>query len=191
MEKQGLSFPKLGTPEQIIYEFDEQVDRVFDELLNLIGDLTYSRYKTLAYLKNPTEEERSLMVGQMNLKGFMKTLLIKRLESSFYAFKKSVERFKESYTNFIEMYRTGNIYINTKKGFSNWLEKVPFIGKSLKRGLEKIRDSFKYLIISGVFFEKLGFTYLGPIDGHDLSSLIEHLKRLNQQAVFLHQYQHT
>lgn len=122
MEKQGLSFPKLGTPEQIIYEFDEQVDRIFDELLNLIGDLTYSRYKTLAYLKNPTEEEKSLMIGQMNLKGFMKTLLIKRLESSFYAFKRSVERFKESYINFIEMYKTGNIYISKKYDIYDLLE---------------------------------------------------------------------
>uniref|UniRef100_A0A6A7G6X9 Helicase n=1 Tax=Hirondellea gigas TaxID=1518452 RepID=A0A6A7G6X9_9CRUS len=114
MKKQGLSFPKLGTPEQIVYEFDEKIDKIFDELLNLISGLTYARYKSLAYLKNPSEENRSLMAGQMNLKGFMKSLLIKRLESSFFAFEKSVGRFKDSYINFIEMYNAGNIYISKK-----------------------------------------------------------------------------
>lgn len=114
MDKQGLSFPELGTPEQIIYKFDDKIDEIFDGILNLINNLTYARYKTLAYLLNPSEEEKSLIIGQMNLKGFMKNLLIKRLESSFYAFSKSVKRFKESYFRFIEMYKSENIYISKK-----------------------------------------------------------------------------
>ncbi|BBE30106.1 ATP-dependent helicase [Tepiditoga spiralis] len=114
MEKQGLTFPKIGTPEQIIYKFDDEIDKLFDGILYLINNLTYSRYKTLTYLLNPTEEEKTLISGQLNLKGFMKVLLIKRLESSFYAFSKSVLRFKESYINFIKMYNSGKIYISKK-----------------------------------------------------------------------------
>lgn len=114
MDKQGLTFPILGTPEQIIYQFDDKIDSIFDSLLELIDKLSYSRYKSLAFLKNPSEEERSLLIGQLNLKGFMKNLLIKRLESSFYAFSKTVERFEKSYSNFIEMFETGNIYISKK-----------------------------------------------------------------------------
>lgn len=122
MNKQGLTFPKLGTPEQIIYEFDSKIDDIFDDLLELIDNISYSRYKTLTYLKNPTEEESSLLIGQMNLRGFMKNLLIKRLESSFYAFSKTVERFENSYKKFIDMFDTGEIYISKKYDVYDLLE---------------------------------------------------------------------
>ncbi len=114
MEKQGLSFPKLGTPKQIVYEFDNEIDHIFETLLNLIENISYARYKTLTYLKNPPADIKMLLIGQMNLKGFMKNLLIKRLESSFYAFGKTVERFKDSHEAFIDMYEGGNIYISKK-----------------------------------------------------------------------------
>ncbi|MCG6171684.1 1-deoxy-D-xylulose-5-phosphate synthase N-terminal domain-containing protein, partial [Anoxybacillus sp. LAT_11] len=38
------------------------------------------------------------------------------------------------------------------------------------------KDSLKYLLVSGVFFEELGFTYLGPVDGHDFEDLFENLR---------------
>ncbi|MGL4999002.1 MAG: helicase-related protein, partial [Cetobacterium sp.] len=114
LEKQGLVFPELGTPEQITYTFDEKIDSVFENLLKLITELKYSRYKSLVYLENPESSLKSLMVGQMNLQGFMKALLLKRLESSFFAFSNTVKRFKESYENFLEMYNNGVVYISKK-----------------------------------------------------------------------------
>ncbi|MGL5278455.1 MAG: helicase-related protein [Cetobacterium sp.] len=114
MEKQGLVFPELGTPEQIIYSFDEKMDAIFENILTLITSLNYSRYKSLTYLKNPDSDTRTLLVGQMNMKGFMKALLLKRLESSFFAFSNTVKRFKESYEKFLEMYNEGVIYISKK-----------------------------------------------------------------------------
>lgn len=114
MEKQGLVFPELGTPEQIVYSFDEKMDSIFENILNLITSLKYSRYKSLIYLKNPDADTKTLLVGQMNMQGFMKALLLKRLESSFYAFSNTVRRFKESYEKFLEMYEDGVIYISKK-----------------------------------------------------------------------------
>ena len=114
LEKQGLVFPELGTPEQITYAFDENIDNIFENLLKLITELKYSRYKSLTYLENPESTLKSLMVGQMNMQGFMKALLLKRLESSFFAFSNTVKRFKESYENFLEMYEDGVIYISKK-----------------------------------------------------------------------------
>ena len=40
---------------------------------------------------------------------------------------------------------------------------------------ERVKDSLKYLVVSGVFFEEMGFKYLGPIDGHDFEALEETL----------------
>lgn len=113
MEKQGLTFPKLGTPEQIIYEFDEDTDRTFTDTVNTIRNFTYSRYKPLTYLKN-TAKYASLLAAQHNMGGFMKSILVKRLESSFYAFKLTLGRFVESYEKFIDMYEKGEVYISKK-----------------------------------------------------------------------------
>lgn len=114
IEKQGLVFPNLGEPEQIIYSFNEKTNFIFEELLKAISTLKYSRYRTLTYLINPNSEEATLMAGQVNMQGFMKSLLLKRLESSFYAFKNTIRRFKESYEKFIKMYNSGTIYISKK-----------------------------------------------------------------------------
>lgn len=122
IEKQGLVFPNLGDPEQIIYTFDEKTNFIFEKLLEAIGNLNYSRYKTLTYLKNPDSEETSLLIGQVNMQGFMKALLLKRLESSFFAFKNTINRFKESYEKFINMYETGTVYISKKYDVYELLE---------------------------------------------------------------------
>ncbi|WP_270749830.1 helicase-related protein [Fusobacterium hominis] len=114
IEKQGLVFPKLEDPRQIVYTFDEKTNAIFEELLKAISTLNYSRYKTLTYLLNPNAEESTLMAGQVNMQGFMKALLLKRLESSFFAFKNTIRRFKESYEKFIKMYNQGTVYISKK-----------------------------------------------------------------------------
>lgn len=48
-------------------------------------------------------------------------------------------------------------------------------GKKMLSGLRRVRDSLKYLMMEGMLFEEMGFTYLGPVDGHDISSLEQYL----------------
>ena len=112
LSKQGLSFPKLGTPEQVVYTFDEKTDEVFNQTMQAIRALKYARYTPLLYLTNPTNEQKQQMTAQANMSGFMKSILVKRLESSFFAFKNTLGRFIESYTQFIDMCKTGEVYIS-------------------------------------------------------------------------------
>ena len=114
LEKQGLAFPNLNTPKKIVYEFDDELDKIFNSTLDVIKTLTYSRYKALTYLRVVEPRYKSLLVGQRNMGGFMKGILLKRLESSFYAFRKTLNRFVESYEAFIDMYNSGTIYISKK-----------------------------------------------------------------------------
>lgn len=114
VEKQGLRFPELETPRKLIYQFDQHTEEVFNETLNAIKVLKYSRYSPLTYLKNPTKVQKSLMTGQMNMTGFMRSMLVKRLESSFYAFKNTLQRFIDSYARFINMYEEGTIWVSKK-----------------------------------------------------------------------------
>lgn len=110
MVKNGLSFPELAPPERIIYEFDDTVNRIFSNTIELLKGFTYSRYTPLLYLKETLTEFE--LQSQRNIGGFMKGILVKRLESSFHAFRKSLERFVLSYQNFINMYGNGTVYIS-------------------------------------------------------------------------------
>lgn len=114
LEAQGLTFPTLNTPEKIVYEFDNQVDVAFNKTLDIIKVLSYARYKSLTYLIDVPQKYKSLLVGQQNMGGFMKGILLKRLESSFYAFNNTLDRFIKSYEQFIEMYKSGTVYISKK-----------------------------------------------------------------------------
>ena len=67
--------------------------------------------------------------------------------------------------------RTAGKYKTAKVELEHILKKVPAIGVTLASAAEKVKDSLKYMLVSGVFFEELGFTYLGPVDGHDFVDL--------------------
>ena len=113
LAKQGLTFPKVGSPEKIIYSFDEETDDAFSQTINIIKDFKYARYTPLLYLKDK-KKYATMLAAQHNMGGFMKGILVKRLESSFFAFRKTLDRFIESYEKFIEMSMTGKIYISKK-----------------------------------------------------------------------------
>jgi superfamily II DNA or RNA helicase/HKD family nuclease len=113
-ESKGMVFPEMQDPQKIIYEFEGRIEDVFIETIHLFQDFRYARYIPLLYYvgsKGLTEFEKQ---QQRNVGGFMKGILIKRLESSFYAFKKSVIRFVASYEKFISMYEDGTVYISKK-----------------------------------------------------------------------------
>ncbi|QHJ71448.1 1-deoxy-D-xylulose-5-phosphate synthase [Planococcus halotolerans] len=72
--------------------------------------------------------------------------------------------------------RTAGKYNKVKDDLEYLLKKVPAVGGKLASTAERVKDSLKYLLVSGMFFEELGFTYLGPIDGHDLEELEDNLQ---------------
>ncbi len=123
IKKQGLSFPTIEKPQRVLYNFDSKTEGVFNETLELISKLSYSRYKPLTKLKKPLET--FLETSQKNATGFMKCLLLKRLESSFEAFKKTISRFILSHNDFVKMIDDGTVYIGNNK-VSEWLNNDDF-----------------------------------------------------------------
>jgi len=69
--------------------------------------------------------------------------------------------------------RTDSKYNKAKDELEYLLKKIPAVGGKLAAVGERVKDSFKYLVVHGMFFEEMGFTYLGPVDGHDIEKLIE------------------
>lgn len=112
VSKQSLVFPNIADPDRIVYKFEGDLEKVFNHTIGLLYHFRYTRYIPLLYYNKPlTEFEKQ---QQRNIGGFMKGILVKRLESSFFAFRKSIDRFVESYEKFIAMYHKGTVYISKK-----------------------------------------------------------------------------
>lgn len=77
--------------------------------------------------------------------------------------------------NVLGRLRTAGKYHWVKDELEYILKKIPAVGGKLAATAERVKDSLKYLFVSGMFFEELGFTYLGPVDGHNFESLFENL----------------
>ena len=84
--------------------------------------------------------------------------------------------------------RVSKRYLGFKKHFGKVLKNLPGVGNRAYHGATRIRDKMKYSIVKGVMFEQLGFTYMGPIDGHNLEELMYNLKlaKAANDSVFLH-----
>ncbi len=69
--------------------------------------------------------------------------------------------------------RSDKHYLKAKEEAQQLLKKIPAIGGRLAKTAERLKDSLKYLVVSGVLFEELGLNYIGPIDGHNLQLLMD------------------
>ncbi len=77
--------------------------------------------------------------------------------------------------NVLGRLRTAGKYQWVKDELEAFLKKIPAVGGKIASTAERLKDSLKYLFVSGMFFEELGFTYLGPIDGHNYDELFENI----------------
>jgi superfamily II DNA/RNA helicase len=113
LKGQGLKFPEVSDPEPLFYKFRKSESEKFLETLRLVtGPFKYARYKPLEYYTGRRDEGE--LQSQKNLAKFMMILLVKRLESSFFAFGNTLTRFIDSYERVIREYRNGFVYVSKK-----------------------------------------------------------------------------
>lgn len=148
MKAQGLTFPKVSDPIAIMYELDEELTSLFfdtvsiitglDEDGNEIEGLGYYRYRAIEFLAK--EEDRKIYgnVGQISgrLSAIMKTLLVKRLESSFHAFTQSIRRFHRAIEHMLDMFENDRVFIAPDLDINKLLEE----GYSYDQIEEKINE---------------------------------------------------
>ncbi len=84
--------------------------------------------------------------------------------------------------------RSAEGYNNLKEGVQNTLEKIPVYGEGLVRQLKRTKSGLKQLVIPGMYFENMGITYLGPVDGHNIEQLIRTFRDAKKirHAVLVH-----
>lgn len=68
--------------------------------------------------------------------------------------------------------RTNTAYTDFKGELETALRKLPKVGDAIVHKLKRSKDSIKHLMIPGMLFEDMGLTYIGPIDGHNISQML-------------------
>lgn len=89
-------------------------------------------------------------------------------------------------SRYLDGLRTAEAYTELKKGVEDTLKKIPVQGERLVYQIRKTKSGIKQLIVPGMFFEDMGITYLGPVDGHDikkLTKILKEAKRLNRPVL--------
>ena len=116
LENQGIKFPIVKEPRKIFYQLEPHLETLYDKTIFVLSDetqgLTYNRYRAIGFLKQPKKskyKQADMISGQ--LARIMKTLLVKRIDSSFFAFKQSLERFMLATKAMVTMFENGKIYI--------------------------------------------------------------------------------
>lgn len=91
-------------------------------------------------------------------------------------------------SKYLDGLRTAGAYTGLKKGVEAALEKIPYVGAKMTGHIRKAKSGIKQLFVPGMFFEDMGITYLGPVDGHDLRALCRVFKEAEklENAVLVH-----
>ncbi len=123
IKEQDIEFPTINPPNEVKYEFDDKLSILFDKTITLLTSLDengkeavglgYYRYRAIEYLINEEDRKRYGDVESISgrLSAIMKTLLVKRLESSFHAFKMSLSRLLKNTDHMIKMFENDKVFV--------------------------------------------------------------------------------
>lgn len=126
LKEQGVIFPAVNKPEKIFYQLDEYLDAVYDKTILYLSHptkgLTYNRYQAIKYLKphKKAKYQKADMISTQ-LAFIMKTMLVKRIDSSFYAFKQSLSRFSNATNAMVQMFDNDRVYIAPNYGVNDYI----------------------------------------------------------------------
>ena len=112
--KDVQGFPKVAPPEMKTYEMNNRIADLFESsMTTLVTGLSYARYQAIAYLlpeKSKGLYDNAQLISR-SLASIRKNGLVKRLESSFYAFKTSIYRFRDANQYMINMFENDRVFI--------------------------------------------------------------------------------
>ena len=117
LEKQNVHFPDVKAPHKVYYQLDTELEELYDKTIRYLNGkehdtLKYYRYQAIKYLLPPKKDKyQKADLISIQLAGIMKTLLVKRIDSSFYAFKQSLKRYYQANKVMLDMFEKGVIYI--------------------------------------------------------------------------------
>jgi len=169
LDEQDIKFPKVEPPKKIEYVMDEKLNQLFHRTVFYLTDedkLRYARYQAIAGLKQEIQDKyyENAETVSKSLAFIMKTQLIKRLESSFYAFKKSLVNFQIATNRMIDMFESdggkGKVFIAPDSNVNKLLDKG-WSEEDIEKEIERLSEenpknqTFKADDFDPDFFEAL------------------------------------
>ena len=100
----------------------------------------------------------------------------------------SISESTGGFSSYLSKIRVGSGYNNLKKDVSRSLSKVPGVGESLVENIVRAKMALKQIMVPGMFVENLDITYVGPIDGHDISQMVRILEEAKkiERPILIH-----
>ncbi len=79
-------------------------------------------------------------------------------------------------SSYLSRIRSAPAYSRAKADLNQALGRIPYVGRTVRDAAMRVKASVRHLVVPGALFEELGFTYLGPINGHDIGHMQEILR---------------
>ncbi len=100
----------------------------------------------------------------------------------------SISRNVGGVSRYLSGIRTAEAYTGFKKGVEDSLRRVPVVGEVIAQRVKNAKNAVKQLMVPGMFFEDMGITYLGPVDGHDIPAMLKVFREAQRirHAVLVH-----
>lgn len=166
----GISgFPKITESEYDAFDTGHSSTAISAALgLVKARDLSGGRHKIVAVLGDGALTG-GMAFEALNNAGRLKSNLMIVLNDNNMSISENVG----GMANYLAKLRTNSKYTGFKETMENTLTQMPGIGKTLVNRLKRSKDAIKYFMLPSMFFEDLGITYIGPIDGHNINNLME------------------
>ena len=168
----GLSgFPKRSESEHDAFGTGHSSTSISSALgMAVARDLQGENYNVIAVIGDGSMTG-GMAFEALNNAGTLHKKMIVVLNDNEMSISKNVGAMSE----YLYQLRTGETYNKIKHDIEGWLKNMEF-GTDVLKAIRRLKGSVKYLMVPTSIFEELGFTYLGPIDGHDLQGLTEVLQ---------------
>ena len=169
--RQGIRFPNVEQPNECIYQLDKELSDLFYDTIDILTDtpnednpngngLHFARYRAIEFIiGEKASKYRNAMQFAQVFSGMFRVHMVKRLESSFYAFKKSLHTFLRITNDMISMWDNNNILIapeiDVKGMMANDIEFDAILEKALERGYDKEDILFTQEDFSPEYINKL------------------------------------
>ncbi len=147
-------------------------------------ELKGKKNKVVAFVGDGALSGGMAMEAMNNIGKFKSNLIIVLNDNEM-----SIDHNVGGMANYLGQIRTKKSYVNFKSGLENALDGLPGgKGERIVGRLKHIKDSFKTFFVSGMFFEDLGITYIGPINGHDVKQVLTALESASRvdKPVLIH-----
>lgn len=184
-QKDGIAgFPKVTESEYDCFNTGHSSTSISAALgMAKARDILNEKHKVIAVIGDGALTG-GMALEALNDAGYSKTNLIVVLNDNEMSIAKNVG----GMATFLSKLRTRPGYNRANRVIKYGLYKIPYAGKHIVNGVQKIKAGIKHFFIPKMYFEDIGYKYLGPVDGHNIEKLTDILKmaRITEGPVLVH-----